>query len=362
MFGLLVFCALGLRALAGDVQILVRDQAGRPVEGAIVWAEVAREKPPPPVQTEIVQKNRQFIPPVTVIPVGSVVRFPNWDNVQHHVYSFSTTKTFDIPLYIGESPQAIEFERPGIVTLGCNIHDWMAAYIVVLDTSVSAKTDATGAPCCAICRLVRFRSLDGPPASRRPGQDRRFGGSRLGGTELEVAPRLSEDSPGRQRGLPLKPLFSSVRRRLIVILLLLLAGTQAVTFVLVAAAERKYAQRARQCGNRRSHSRLYSVRGANGQTARLSVRLLSSDYAFSSTFARLRDSDDPVARATLESALAKLPDRIGIASFIRLISPDGQTIMDTLPPAESSRLAIGEALILRAERFPAFRRRNRNTG
>ncbi|HEY5954242.1 MAG TPA: methylamine utilization protein [Terrimicrobiaceae bacterium] len=144
MLGLLVFCALGLRALAGDVQILVRDQAGRPIEGAIVWAEVAREKPPPPVQTEIVQKNRQFIPPVIVIPVGSVVRFPNWDNVQHHVYSFSSAKTFDIPLYIGESPRAIEFERPGIVTLGCNIHDWMAAYIVVLDTSVSAKTDATG--------------------------------------------------------------------------------------------------------------------------------------------------------------------------------------------------------------------------
>ena len=72
----------------------------------------------PSLQTEIIQKNRQFLPAVTVVPVGSAVRFPNQDNVQHHVYSFSFAKTFDIPLYIGESPQTIQFDRPGIVTLG----------------------------------------------------------------------------------------------------------------------------------------------------------------------------------------------------------------------------------------------------
>ena len=54
------------------------------------------------------------------------------------------TKTFDIPLYIGESPKVIEFERPGIVTLGCNIHDWMAAYVVVLDSGFFARTDERG--------------------------------------------------------------------------------------------------------------------------------------------------------------------------------------------------------------------------
>lgn len=157
VLGLLVFLTLSARAFGSDVRVVVKDQTGRPIEGAIVWAEVSRERMPPPVQAEIVQKNRQFIPPVTVIPVGSVVRFPNWDNVQHHVYSFSAAKTFDIPLYIGESPQAIEFERPGIVTLGCNIHDWMAAYIVVLDTAVFAKTDASG--------VVLLRNLPAGPVS-----------------------------------------------------------------------------------------------------------------------------------------------------------------------------------------------------
>ena len=144
IFGLVLLSALAARVFGVDVQVLVKDQTGRPIEGAVVWAEGPQKKTLPAIQTEIVQKNRQFIPPVTIVPVGSIVRFPNWDNVQHHVYSFSAAKTFDIPLYIGQSPRAIEFERPGIVTLGCNIHDWMAAYIVVLDSGFFAKTDERG--------------------------------------------------------------------------------------------------------------------------------------------------------------------------------------------------------------------------
>ncbi|HEY5741759.1 MAG TPA: methylamine utilization protein [Terrimicrobiaceae bacterium] len=144
MLPFLLLCALVVRAVGADVQVLVKDQTGRPVEGAVIWAEGPRKKILPAIQTEIVQKNRQFIPPVTIVPVGSIVRFPNWDNVQHHVYSFSATKTFDIPLYIGQSPKTIEFERPGIVTLGCNIHDWMAAYVVVLDSGFFARTDESG--------------------------------------------------------------------------------------------------------------------------------------------------------------------------------------------------------------------------
>jgi plastocyanin len=144
MLPFLLWCSLAVRAVGADLQVLVKDQTGRPVEGAVVWAEGSQEKALPAIQTEIVQRNRQFIPPVTIVPVGSVVRFPNWDNVQHHVYSFSAAKTFDIPLYIGQSPKAIEFERPGIVTLGCNIHDWMAAYVVVLDSGFFARTDERG--------------------------------------------------------------------------------------------------------------------------------------------------------------------------------------------------------------------------
>ena len=80
---------MSFEAFGVDLRILVKDQTGRPVEGALVWAQQPGGKNAgAPLQWEIVQRNRQFLPMVTVIPVGSTVRFPNQDNVQHHVYSF----------------------------------------------------------------------------------------------------------------------------------------------------------------------------------------------------------------------------------------------------------------------------------
>ena len=86
----------------------------------------------------------------------------------------------------------------------------------------------------------------------------------------------------------------------------------------------------------------------------LSVRLLSSDYAFASTVAQLRNSNDPVARDTLESALQNYRARIGIASFVRLVSSDGQTLIGTLPPEVSKKLSIDEEMIVRAEDSPSL--------
>ena len=130
-------------AEAGDIRVSVRDQKGSPIADVIVWAPGAGARAKP-VNVEISQKGRQFHPEMSVIPVGSAVRFPNHDNVQHHVYSFSSAKRFDIPLYIGEPPEPVRFDKPGVVTLGCNIHDWMAAYILVLDTGSFARTGADG--------------------------------------------------------------------------------------------------------------------------------------------------------------------------------------------------------------------------
>jgi hypothetical protein len=92
----------------------------------------------------IVQKDKEFQTYVTPVVVGTRVVFPNKDNVQHHVYSVSPAKKFEIPLYIGESTASILFDRPGPVTLGCNIHDWMVAYVFVLSTPYFAKTGADG--------------------------------------------------------------------------------------------------------------------------------------------------------------------------------------------------------------------------
>ena len=132
---------------AGTVRIVTQDGAGAPVADAVVSVH-PRDAPapvhPPAEPVTIIQQDQEFSPYVTAIVAGTRIVFPNRDNVQHHVYSVSPAKRFEIPLYIGESTAAIVFDRAGVVTLGCNIHDWMVAYVVVLDTPYFAKTGADG--------------------------------------------------------------------------------------------------------------------------------------------------------------------------------------------------------------------------
>lgn len=97
-----------------------------------------------PGDVEIDQRNTQFTPRISVIPVGTRVRFPNSDNVRHQVYSFSPAKRFELPLYSGRKAAPVTFDTPGVVVLGCNIHDWMLAYVVVVDSPYHAITDAQG--------------------------------------------------------------------------------------------------------------------------------------------------------------------------------------------------------------------------
>ena len=73
-----------------------------------------------------------------------MVTFPNKDNIEHDVYSFSPAKTFELNLYSGVAAKPVEFDKPGLVVLGCNIHDKMIAYVDVVDTPYFAKTDAAG--------------------------------------------------------------------------------------------------------------------------------------------------------------------------------------------------------------------------
>src|SRR5207244_3930054 len=76
--------------------------------------------------------------------VGSPVSFPNRDDVRHHVYSFSPAKRFDLPLYVGTPAKPVVFDTPGVVIIGCNIHDWMVGYIYVSESPYFATTDADG--------------------------------------------------------------------------------------------------------------------------------------------------------------------------------------------------------------------------
>jgi len=84
--------------------------------------------------SQVTQYNAQFTPLITVVQAGTTVSFPNKDNFAHHVYSFSQAKSFDSELYGEDDSIEVLFDQPGVVALGCNIHDWMIAYIYVIET------------------------------------------------------------------------------------------------------------------------------------------------------------------------------------------------------------------------------------
>lgn len=141
-FCLPILC--GARAWAGRLDVVL-DAQGRAVADAVVSLHspqaAAAVKPAPAV---VDQRDTQFQPLVSVVHVGSRVQFPNSDNVRHQVYSFSPAKRFQLPLYSGSRAAPVTFETPGVVELGCNIHDWMIAYVVVLDTPYHAISTDTG--------------------------------------------------------------------------------------------------------------------------------------------------------------------------------------------------------------------------
>jgi plastocyanin len=134
-------------AAAAALHVSVKDQHGKPVADTVISAtpldpkNALRAKPP---AVAIDQVDKQFVAYVTPIYVGSSVRFPNNDNIRHQVYSFSSAKRFDLPLYAGTDAPPVLFDKPGVVVLGCNIHDWMIGYIYVSETPFFAKTGSAG--------------------------------------------------------------------------------------------------------------------------------------------------------------------------------------------------------------------------
>lgn len=119
-----------------EVLVSVHTQDNQPMPGAVIY--LTSEQPLPPVAEDAVaemdQIKKQFSPHILVVQKGTEVSFPNSDSIQHHVYSFSPAKTFQLQLYKDQSPEPLPFDQQGKVELGCNVHDWMLGYIYVVDT------------------------------------------------------------------------------------------------------------------------------------------------------------------------------------------------------------------------------------
>ena len=142
----MLLSAQAVAAVAADtLDVTVLDNKGDPVPDVAVYVSYdftpARRAPGTAVMD---QRDTTFVPHILVVQKGTAVEFPNSDIVAHHVYSFSKPNDFVLPLYKGDPFDPVRFDHDGIVTLGCNIHDHMLAYIVVVDTDIFGVTDANG--------------------------------------------------------------------------------------------------------------------------------------------------------------------------------------------------------------------------
>jgi len=144
---LLAVASLSGPLAAAPLSVRVVDATGRPVPDAVVAlypAGIAARPPRRAGRYVVSQKDIQFHPFVTIVPVGADVSFPNLDPTKHHVYSFSPAKRFELKLFAKDQSRTVHFDKPGVVALGCNIHDQMSAFIVVTDSAWTARTNAQG--------------------------------------------------------------------------------------------------------------------------------------------------------------------------------------------------------------------------
>ena len=145
-------CLLSRPAVAASLSAELLDEQGRPLPD-VVLSLVAQGASSQPGTGLMDQRGKQFSPRVLAVRTGTEVSFPNSDDIRHHVYSFSPAKRFELRLYKDTPSAPVLFDQPGVVVLGCNIHDWMVGYIYVTDHPWFAVSDGQG-------RLV----LDGLPA------------------------------------------------------------------------------------------------------------------------------------------------------------------------------------------------------
>ncbi len=143
---LLLACFVAMPASAASLLVSVLKRDGHALSGAVITAEPESGVPgaAAPLHAIMDQVDLAFVPDVLVVPLHSTVQFPNSDAVGHQVYSFSSARQFQLPLYRGKPYPPVQFDQAGIVTLGCNIHDNMIGYIVVTAAPFYGRTDPRG--------------------------------------------------------------------------------------------------------------------------------------------------------------------------------------------------------------------------
>jgi plastocyanin len=137
--------------LKGKVQLTRNRRRVVDASELVVWLTPSgstRAVAPAPQQSsqipQLVQKDKSFQPSIVVIPAGGKVEFPNHDPFFHNVFSLFDGKRFDLGLYESGTTRFVEFDKPGISFIFCNIHPQMSAVVIALNTPYYGISDRHG--------------------------------------------------------------------------------------------------------------------------------------------------------------------------------------------------------------------------
>ena len=137
--------AQGNPGVSGRLTVLDKDnQVAEDVGRAVIWLETAEPIPTPPGRADMSTENKQFLPGVVVMTVGSTLTFPNHDPFNHNVFSLSDAGPFDLGLYGRGEGKTVTFQKPGIVRVYCNVHAQMSGFVLVRDNPYFAQPAADG--------------------------------------------------------------------------------------------------------------------------------------------------------------------------------------------------------------------------
>lgn len=139
----LLLIAVTLAPLEGDLSGSVTLASGKPAANAVVYLE-GGTKGTPMKKAVIDQRDRKFIPHISVVTVGTRVEFPNNDVVFHNVFTEYHSERFDFGIYARGKSKSQVFDQPGLAVLLCSIHPEMSAYVMCVDTPYYAVADGKG--------------------------------------------------------------------------------------------------------------------------------------------------------------------------------------------------------------------------
>jgi plastocyanin len=124
--------AVALATLAASGPTPAGTVSGTLPAAGVVWISDG-STPAPSANAVITQKDRQFLPHVAIVTVGTIVRFRNDDNIEHSVYSISDPGRFDLGIYEPGPGKDVTFAKSGVIAIRCHIHRPMHATLIVVD-------------------------------------------------------------------------------------------------------------------------------------------------------------------------------------------------------------------------------------